>query len=204
VETPKGDIVASRGGIKQLALGPTANQDVSINLIAGSRNSDGTVAYVGDVDAAGSGVVGGQVNITATGDINGLVVASLGANVNAAQNVNATVLSQGAANVTGGGTVGGMVVGVGLVTVSGSKGDTALALSDVGVAASGPTSGAAVPAAPTSSNSNSGAGTQNQVTQSTQPNSELASNDDDDLKKKQAQNSKLKEYVGRVTVILPE
>jgi filamentous hemagglutinin family protein len=204
VETPEGDIVASRGGIKQLALGPTANQDVSINLTAGSRNSDGTVAYVGDVDAAGSGVVGGQVNITATGDINGLVVASLGANVNAAQNVNATVLSQGAANVTGGGTVAGMVVGVGLVSVSGAKGDTALALSDTGVAASGAASGAAIPAAPTSSNSNSGAGTQNQVTQSTQPNSELASNDDDDLKKKQAQNSKLKEYVGRVTVILPE
>jgi hypothetical protein len=203
VETPQGDIVAAAAGIAQLALGPASHPDATINLDAGSKNSDGTVAYVGNVDASGSGVVGGQVNITATGNVNGLVVASVGANVSALQNVNATVLSQGGASVSAGGTVGGTVVGVLQVSVSRGKEDTALALSGVGVTATGPATGAAIPAAPTASNSNVGAETQNQVTQSTQPNSEVASNDDPELKKKQATNSKLKEYIGRVTVLLP-
>ena len=53
VETPEGNIVASKGGIVQIALGPVARNDATINLDAGSKNSDGTVAYVGNVDASG-------------------------------------------------------------------------------------------------------------------------------------------------------
>jgi filamentous hemagglutinin family protein len=203
VETPLGNIVANQGGISQLALGPVAHNDATINLNAGSRNSDGTVAFVGDVDAAGSGVIGGQVNITATGNINGLVVASVGANVNALQNVSATVLSQGAASVSAGGTVSGTVVGVGTVSVSGAV-DVAAAFGGSGVSTSGAVSGAAVAAAPTASNSGAAAATTQQVTQSTQSNSDLAANDnaeDNDKKKKKKQ---LMEYVGRVTVLLPE
>jgi filamentous hemagglutinin family protein len=205
IETPQGNIEASQGGIVQLALGPVAHNDASINLIAGSKNTDGTVAYVGNVDASGSGVIGGQVNISATGNINGLVVASLGANVNALQNVSATVLSQGAASVSAGGTVSGTVVGVGSVTVSGAS-DVAAAFSAGAVSASGAQSGAAVAAAPTGSNSSSAAATQQQVTQSTQSNSEIAANgnESDEEKKKRAEKSKLMEYVGRVTVLLPE
>ncbi len=205
VETPQGSIEASQGGIVQLALGPVAHNDATINLIAGSKNADGTVAYVGNVNASQSGVIGGQVNISATGNINGLVVASLGANVNALQNVSATVLSQGAATVSAGGTVSGTVVGVGSVSVSGAT-DVAAAFSGGGVSASGAQSGAAVAAAPTGSNSSSAAATQQQVAQSTQSNSALADNGNqsDDQKKRRAEKSKLMEYVGRVTVLLPE
>jgi hypothetical protein len=204
VETPHGNIEASAGGIVQLALGPVAHNVATINLIAGSQNSDGTVA-LGNVDASGSGVVGGQVNITATGNIIGLVVASLGANVSALQNVSATVLSQGGATVSAGGTVSGVVVGVGNVSVSGTV-DAAAAFSVSSVSASGAQSGAAVAAAPTGSNSSSAAATQQQVAQSTQSSSDLADNgnDSDEQKKKRARNSKLVEYVGRVTVLLPE
>jgi len=205
VETPQGSIEASQGGIVQIALGPVAHNDATISLIAGSKNSDGTVAFVGNVDASGSGVIGGQVNISATGNINGLVVATLGANVNALQNVNATVLSQGGATVSAGGTVSGTVVGVGSVSVSGAS-DAAAAFSSGAVSASGAQSGAAVSAAPTGGNSSSAAATQQQVAQSTQSNSELADNgnESDDEKKKRARKSRLMEYVGRVTVLLPE
>jgi filamentous hemagglutinin family protein len=205
VETPEGDIVASHGGIVQIPLGPMTVDTATINLNAGSKNSDGTVEYVGNVDASGSGVIGGRVNITATGNIKGLIVASVGANVSALQNVNATVLSQGGATVSAGGTVSGTVVGVGSVTVSGAS-DVAAAFSAGAVSASGAMSGAAVAAAPTGSSSASAAATTQQVNQSTQSNSEVAANgttDDNDLlkKKKKAQ---LMEYQGRVTVLLPE
>jgi hypothetical protein len=205
IETPEGDIEASQGGIVQVALGPVANNNATISLVAGSKNSDGTVAYVGNVDASGSGVIGGQVNISATGNINGLVVASLGANLNAVQNVSATVLSQGNASVSAGGAVSGTVVGVGNVSVSGAS-DAAAAFSAGTVSASGAQSGAAVAAAPTGSNSAAAAATQNQSAQSTQSNSDLASNgnESDDEKKKRAKESQLMEYVGRVTVLLPE
>jgi hypothetical protein len=199
VEAPQGDIVASQGGIVQLALGPTTHNDATITLNAGSRNSDGSVAHVGNVDASGSGVVGGQVNITATGSINGLVVASVGANVSALQNVTATVLSQGSVTVTAGGTAGGIDVGMGTVSVSGAK-DVALALS----ASGNPTDNgvqAAQPAAPPSNSSP----VPEQALNPTQPDTLVASNDNGDdndpRKKKKAQ---LIEYVGKVTVLLPE
>jgi filamentous hemagglutinin family protein len=204
VETPEGNIEASQGGIVQIALGPVAHNDATINLSAGSKNPDGTVAYVGNVNASGSGVIGGQVNISATGDVTGLVVATLGANVSALQNVNATVLSQGAATVSAGGTVSGTVIGVGNVSVSGAS-DVAAAFSGGAVSASGAQSGAAVAASPTGSNSASAAATQQQVAQSTESNSQLADNgDSDELKKKRAKDTQLMEYVGRVTVLLPE
>ncbi|MGO8697777.1 MAG: filamentous hemagglutinin N-terminal domain-containing protein [Limisphaerales bacterium] len=199
VLTPEGNIVAARGGISQLALGPVAHNGATINLVAGSPS------FVGNVDASGSGIVGGQVNISATGNIEGLVVASLGANINAQQNVSATVLSQGAATVSAGGTVSGTVVGVGSVSVSGAS-DVAAAFSATSVSASGTQSGAAVAAAPTGSSSAAAAATTQQVTQSTQSNSDLAANsnadDNDPLKKKKK--AQLMEYVGRVTVLLPE
>jgi len=205
VETPEGNIIASQGGIVQLALGPVANNDATINLIAGSKSSDGNVSYVGNVYATGSGVVGGQVNISATGNIDGLVVASLGANVTALQNVSATVLSQGGATVSAGGTVSGTIVGVGSVSVSGAS-DVAAAFGGGGVSSSGAVSGAAVAAAPTGSSSAAAAATTQQATQTTQANSDLAANsgdnDNDPLKKKKK--AQLMEYVGRVTVLLPE
>jgi filamentous hemagglutinin family protein len=205
IETPEGNIVASKGGIEQLVLGPVVANNASINLIAGSKNSDGTVKYVGDVDASGSGVFGGHVNISATGNVNGLIVASLGANVSALQNISATVLSQGGATVNAGGTVSGTIVGVGSVSVSGAS-DVAAAFSAGAVSASGAVSGAAVAAAPTGSSSASAAATTQQVNQTTQTSSDLASNgagdDNDPLKKKKK--AQLMEYQGRVTVLLPE
>jgi filamentous hemagglutinin family protein len=201
VDTPEGNIDASQGGIVQIPLGPVALSDPTITLNAGTK-AGSTVEYVGNVNATGSGVIGGQVNISATGNINGLVVASLGASVTALQNVSATVLSQGGATVSAGGTVSGTVVGLGSVSVSGAS-DVAAAFSTSIVSASGSVSGAAVAAAPAGSSSASAAATTQQVNEATQSNSDLASNDEDDLLKKKKK-SQLMEYVGRVTVLLPE
>ncbi|HXR07241.1 MAG TPA: hypothetical protein VN765_07910, partial [Candidatus Acidoferrum sp.] len=204
VEAPQGDIVASRGGIEQVALGASAHNNATIDLIAGSKNSDGSVAYVGNVDAAGSGVIGGQVNISATGSINGVVVASVGANVSALQNVNATVLSQGAVTVSAGGTVGGTIVSGGGLSVSGAD-VTATVLSVGPQSVAGNLSGSAAPQAPAPSNTGATAGTANQINPTTQPSADVAANgtgDDDQQKKKPK--AQLVQYVGRVTVLLPK
>jgi hypothetical protein len=202
VETPEGNIEAGKGGIVQLALAPGVANEASLTLEAGSRNTDGSVAYVGSIDASGSGIVGGKVNLEATGNISGLVIASVSANVAALQNVSATVLSSGSATVSAGGTVSGSVVGLGAVSVSGAS-DVAAAFSASSVSTSGAVSGAAASAAPSGSSSAAAAATSQQVTSTTQSASDLASNDDDDLRKKKAK-SQLMEYVGRVRVLLPE
>ena len=67
VETPEGNIVAEPGGHRATRAGARRQNDATINLSAGTRNSDGSVAYVGNVDASGSGVIGGQVNIYGDG-----------------------------------------------------------------------------------------------------------------------------------------
>jgi filamentous hemagglutinin family protein len=201
VETPEGNIVASHGGIVQLALGAAAVNDAAINLNAGSKNSDGSVAYVGNVDASGSGVIGVQVNITATGNVSGLVVASAGVNVNALQNVNVTVLSHGITDVTAGQTVSGTIVGGKDVSVTGAN-DVAQALSSLGnVSQSGTPGGAAIPSAPTAGPPPPVPSTQFNPTQSTEVADNSTGDDTDPLKRKKTQ---LIEYVGRVEVRLPE
>jgi trimeric autotransporter adhesin len=205
VEAPQGNIEASKGGIVQLALTPVPNNNATINVIAGSKNSDGSVAFSGDVDASGSGIIGGQVNISATGNVNGLVVASIGANVSALQNVSATVLSQGNATVTAvSGTVSGTIVGAGSVSVTGGGGISALTLGG-SVSTSGATSGPAVTSAPAGSSSTSTAATSQQVAETTQG-TQVADNtaESEEEKKRRAMANKLKEYIGRVTVLLPQ
>jgi hypothetical protein len=193
--------VASKGGIEQVALGTTARNDATIDLIAGSKNSDGSAAYVGNVDASGSGVIGGQVNISATGNINGLVVASIGADVNALQNVNATVLSQGGVTVSAGGSVGGTIVSAGGSSVSGAE-VTALILTGGPGSVVGNLTGSAAPSGPAPSNTGALASEANQSNLNTQTNSVASdSGGDDDLKKKGK--PQLVQYQGRVTVILP-
>jgi hypothetical protein len=156
---------------------------------------------VGNVDASGSGIVGGHVDITATGNINGVVVASLGANVNAGLNVNATVLSQGAATVTAGGTVGGTIIGTGNLTVSG--GDITATIMSVG-----PSSvvGSVTPTAPVAAPPGNSNIEPQQELNPTQSNPEVADNGtgDDNDPRKQKKKPQLMEYVGRVTVLLPE
>src|SRR5262249_10099708 len=87
VETPHGDIIASHGGIVQVALGSLSSRDAKISLTAGSTDPDGTV-HEGKIVATGSGVIGGRVELKATGDIQGVVIGQADVSINSLQNVN--------------------------------------------------------------------------------------------------------------------
>jgi hypothetical protein len=73
VETPRGSIIASAGGIAQLPLNGVNDRAGLVTLNAGSRDAAGNVIYEGDIDASGSGVIG-TLKLNASGDIMGLVV----------------------------------------------------------------------------------------------------------------------------------
>jgi len=121
VETPQGDIIAGAGGLVQIDLNGHADKNASIKLNAGTRNPDGTVEHVGNIVATGSGVIGSQVDLKATGDITGLVIAKGDLTITAQRNVNVTAIGQGGVSVnSSSGNVSGTIVGVGAVNVSGS------------------------------------------------------------------------------------
>lgn len=193
VETPRGSIYASLGGILQEALNGNIAAGPTITLTAGTV---GPPSYVGNIDLGDSGVIGGTVNVTANGNINGLVISRQNSTISAGQNFSGTVLSGGSANVSGGGTVSGTIIGVNGATVSGGVGVTADVLSqkaDVG----GVVQSTLAPA--TASNA-----AQSGANQSSTNAKQLASNtDDSDDDKKHKLKPSLSRHLKRVTVILP-
>ena len=205
VRTPQGSILASAGGIVQIALNQVASETASITLTAGTRDAAGNVIYRGDIDATGSGVIGNNVRLDATGNVTGLLVAQHDINITAQQNVSVTAIGSGNVNVSAGGTVSGTIVGVGGVNASGASVDASM-LSQSGVTANNASVGSS--AAFTSANAagatsqSTAASTDPQVKKTTV----ASASDDEDEKKKRnpAKNPVLTRRVGRVTVILPK
>jgi hypothetical protein len=205
VEAPRGNIVASLGGITQESLGGNTPAGPIITLIAGSVTSGAVGApnyspgYAGNIDLGESGVIGGTVNLTANGNITGLVISRQNSTIAAAQNFNGSVLSAGLATVSGGVSVVGVIVGVGGANVSGASVTADVLGQNVSVngGASESTLGATASAT---------AASQSAANQSdTQAKEQLANNDDssdDDLKKKKLH--PVLQRVKRVTVILPD
>jgi hypothetical protein len=195
VETPKGDINADQGGILQEALNGNVAAGPIITLIAGSTG------FVGNVNLGDSGVIGGTVNVTATGNITGLVVSRQNSDINAAQNFSGTVLSGGSASLVAGGTASGTVIGVQGVSASSALSGNLTALgqnvSVNGGAATSTlgTSAAASTAATSASASASDTAQQEVASDNTQ---------DDDPLKKRGKGPLLSRRVSRVTVILPK
>jgi filamentous hemagglutinin family protein len=200
IETPKGDIIASAGGVVQLPLNGVNENSGNVTLRAGTRAPDGTVIHEGNIDASGSGVIGSNVKIEATGDIDGVIFARDNLDLKAVQNVSVIALAGGRADVGGGGTISGTIIGVGSVNVSGATVDAALlsqnisASGDVSSAQTGFAQGAA--AASTS-----------QSQQGEEPvkaaSATQAAEEGDDARKKPRELPVLARTVGRVTVILP-
>jgi filamentous hemagglutinin family protein len=125
VITPRGDIIANNGGILQEALNGNVSAGPVINLIAGTLPRDilGTPdyspGYVGNIDVQNSGVIGGAVNATANGNINGIIISRQNSNINAAQNFNGLDLAGGIAEVSAGNGVTGTIAGIGGASVTG-------------------------------------------------------------------------------------
>jgi len=194
VKTPRGSIIANLGGILQEALNGNISAGPIITLEAGSADYKN-----GNVDLGDAGVIGGTVNVTASGTVSGLVISRQDSNVNAAQNFNGTVLSGGTANLSSGGTISGAIIGATGVNASGSGGVTA-ALLGQNVSVNGGTSQSTLGTATATATSQSAAGQA-----STDAKEQVASNgtaEEDDSKKKKGKTPTLV-HRSRVTVILP-
>ena len=122
VLTPQGNINADRGGIVQEALNweCCGRPHHRPSLPPGSPGIRGKYQL-----GRFRRVIGGTVNLKATGDITGLIVSRQNSDINAAQNASVTVLSGGLANVSATGTLSGTIIGIGGVTASGGQGVTA-------------------------------------------------------------------------------
>ena len=200
VETPQGNINASAGGIVQIPLNGNNNNSGTVTLLAGTRNPDGSVQYVGNIDASGSGVIGSNVKLDATGDIIGVVFARNNIDINAVQNVNVTAFAQGDANVSAGGDVSGTVIGIGSVTASGSTVDASLLSQNV--TASGDVTSSQVGFSQGTAANSTSQGLQNDDTEKKAV-AAGTDTDDQDLKKKGGNGPLLAKSTGRVTVISP-
>jgi filamentous hemagglutinin family protein len=188
-----GDISANSGGVLQLAFNQYDQSGAKVQLDAG-----------GSIHANQSGILGGSVNLSAKGSIEGVVVANRDVIIDARQSVSVTAVAGGTASVSAGGSVSGSIVGGSGVSVAGSEVSAALISSHGSVAASGDTSGSKVGAfnsvaAPTVQRVSDSA----DKTVATETTAKLQ--DEDDSKKRVAQNKPaLVRRVGRVTVILPK
>ena len=189
VLTPQGSIYANLGGILQEALNGNVAAGPTITLNAGSPG------YTGNIDLGDAGVIGGTVNIAASGNISGLVISRQNSDINAAQNFSGTVLSGGNANLSAGGTVAGVIIGVTGVNASGSGGISATLLGQnvsVNGGAAQSTLGTSASATSTSQSAS--------VAATSQANRQTASTDDSQKKKKHP----LLERIKRVTVLLAQ
>jgi hypothetical protein len=144
-------------------------------------------------------LIGGTVNLTAEGDIKGLIISRQNSTIQAAQNFSGTLLSAGTANIAAGGTISGTVIGVTGVSASGATVDATLLSQNVSVGGGqsqstlGTSAGATATSQAAAQQANAEA--QQQV---------LADNTKEDDKKKGKGGPTLTRRVGRVTVILPK
>ncbi|HZV33283.1 MAG TPA: filamentous hemagglutinin N-terminal domain-containing protein [Verrucomicrobiae bacterium] len=198
IKTPRGNIISEQAGILQLALDGSIAGGPSVTLTAGTPASGNSPAIPGNIDLGDSGLIGGTVNLTAQGNINGLVISRQNSTINAAQNFSGTLLSAGNANVSAGGTISGTIIGISGVSASAGSITASLLSQNVSVGGGQATSTLGTAATAT-------AASQSAAQQSTtEAKQQIASNDnlnnDDDKKKKKRP---LLQRVKRVTVILP-
>ena len=199
VNTPHGNIVSTLGGIAQFALNQSISGNPTVSLTAGLAGVPASDSE-GNIDLGLGGVVGGTVNINATGKVNGLVVSQHDVNISSHEGFNGTVLAVGSANFSGGGSVSGTVVGIGGINVSGGTAVAATLLSQ-NVNAGGNSESTLGTTASATTTGQSATGQAN----SDQKRQQLANNDtsseDDDKKKK---GKPVLQRIKRVTVLLPK
>jgi filamentous hemagglutinin family protein len=198
VETPRGSINASQGGIVQEPLNGNTALSSTVILTAGTRNPDGTVLHPGDISAGESGVIGVNTALNAAGNISGLVIARGNSSINAAAAVTGTFLAGGTVNFSAVSISGIAIGGTGVNVGSGKFEGVALSQNVSG----GGAQSALASSATASSTSQSAAAQQDNAQKAATSNPDSTSSDDEE-KKRRAQRPLLAKYTGRVTVILP-
>jgi hypothetical protein len=201
VETPRGDILANAGGVVQLALNSVPSQNASVSLVAGTRDAEGNTLYRGNIIAGNSGVFGINVDLEATGDIVGLIIAQRDINLKSVQSVNVTAVASGNVSVNAGGSVSGTIVGVGGVSASGGSIDAALLSQNVSTSGNVTSSDVGFAQTAAAGAASASASVQSESTSKSIAN---ATDDEEEQKKNKSSLPKLARSVGRVTVILPK
>ena len=199
VETPRGDILSTSAGILQVALDGNTAPGPTVTLVAGTPATAGSPAIPGNIYLGDSGLIGGTVNLTAEGNIRGVIVSERGSTINAAQNFSGALLSGGSANISAGGTVSGTIIGVGGISASAGRIDASLLSQNVSVGGGQSQSTLGSSASATSAS-------QSAAQQSSSDTKQQLAQDlskDDDENKKKTKGPVLTRRVGRVTVILP-
>ena len=208
VNTPQGSIYANLGGILQESLSGTLAAGPTVDLTAGTPNppddwnsilpplygppQDG----VGNIQLGASGVIGGTVNVKATGKVTGLLISSQNANVTSESLGSLTVLAGGTANVSSQGSSGGItIIGAQGVNASGVGSGALLLGQNVSVNGSSAQSTLGNSATATTT---SQAAAQQSTESASQQVAGNNSDDEDQNKKKKPQVRR----VSRVTVIL--
>ena len=174
-----------------------AGKPVNVVSLADTSDSHGNPLFVygRNINVNGSGIIAGNANLDASGDINGLIFARNNININAQQNINVTAFGIGNVSVnSSGGTVSGTFIGVGGVNASGISVDASLISANV----SGATSGQSGLGQGNAAGATSQGLANNESTQLA-----AASGQDDEKKKKKGEEIALARKVSRVTVILP-
>jgi filamentous hemagglutinin family protein len=207
VTTPKGSIYASLGGILQETLGGTLLPGPAITLEAGTPGAGGWGSSdpplygppqdgVGDITLDNSGVIGGTVNVQATGKVTGLVISSQNANVTGQSLGSLTVLAGGTANVSAqsGSGSGITIIGGQGVNASGIGSGATLLGQNVSVNGGAAQSTLGSSASATSTSQSAAGQASSEAQQQVAGNG----NGNDDEKKKKS----LLHYISRVTVIL--
>jgi len=205
VETPRGSIISTLGGIQQYALNGSIAGGPTITLNAGTPPSSGSAGYPGNVDLGNGGVIGGTINITAQGSVSGLIISRQNSEIQAAQSFNGTLLSGGSASVSASaGGISGTIVGIGGVSASGGGPVTAALLGQSVSVGGGPAQSTLGTTATATTTSQAAAQQASSDSEKQTALPDTSSSDDDEKRKRAAKLPVLTKRVGRVTVLLPK
>ncbi len=186
IDAPHGSVDASLGGVLQISLNNRPAHG-SININAGEN-----------IDASGSGIIGGSISLNAGGNISGVVIGQQGVQISSHQNVAVTVFSGGNVGINASGTVSGTVVGAGTVDVSSDSITAALTGNSVSTAGQTAQASIGIPQSNVARIDSRGEDdTSTNATQTVQR--ALAANDT-----QAGPSIVLSQKTGRVTVILPK
>ena len=202
IDAPRGNIIANAGGVIQMSLNGINRDGRTVILRAGTKDADGNVVHVGNIDAKGSGVIGSTVKLDAAGSITGVVVARENIDIITTQNANVTALAQGSVSVSAGGTISGTIIGIGSVNASGSSVDAALLSQNV--TASGDVSSSSQVGFSQGTAANATSQSLQTEDQARAVASASTDGDAEELKRGKRELPLLSRSVGRVTVILPK
>jgi filamentous hemagglutinin family protein len=198
--TPRGNIVASEGGILQEPLNGNASAGPTVQLTAGSRDSQGHVTFAGNIDVSGSGVIGEAVNASATGTINGLLIGSQSVSITTPQAFSGTVVSAGSATISASSVSGNIVAVSGISIGEGTVVNANLLSQNVNVGGSaGPALASTATASATAQSASQDSTAQAKAATGLEPSDDTG---DDPLKRGKGKGGIKLGRTSRVTVIL--